>query len=69
MVTKHPDQISKRCCQMHDNYEIIAVDLSISCNKKFLCAKGILDIFGTKSIFLYDKAKLMIKDMKNINKN
>ncbi|CAD8076581.1 unnamed protein product [Paramecium primaurelia] len=65
METKNPDEISKRFCQMHDNYEIIAVDLNISCNKKFLCAKCLLDMIGTKSIVLYDKAIQMIKDMKN----
>ncbi|CAD8178198.1 unnamed protein product [Paramecium pentaurelia] len=65
METKIPDEISKRFCQMHDNYEIIAVDLNISCNKKFLCAKCFLDMIGTKSIVLYDKAMQMIKDMKN----
>ncbi|CAD8116965.1 unnamed protein product [Paramecium primaurelia] len=65
METKHPDEIPKRFCQMHDNYDIIAVDLSISCNKKFLYVKCLLEMIETKSIVLSDKAIQMIKDMKN----
>lgn len=63
METNHP--ISKKCCLIHENYEIIAVDLNVSSNKKFLCANCLIEMIGTKTIILYDKTLSMIKDMKN----
>ncbi|CAD8105632.1 unnamed protein product [Paramecium sonneborni] len=64
--------IEKRTCQLHENLEILAVDLSQQSNEqdvnKYLCVKCLIEKIGIKEIVLYDKTIDMIKEIKSKQK-
>ncbi|CAD8103170.1 unnamed protein product [Paramecium primaurelia] len=60
-------ELEKKTCQEHKNFEIIAVEYSQSEQQviKSLCVNCLIQMIGNKNILLYDKLIELIKEKRN----